>query len=181
MNVISLTRRGGWESAARLPIVVPVSLTEYHLIRRRLRSAEADGPEAGQDPEAGQGASQEQGLAPASVKRMPPPPEPCPAGSQRLEARVVAPLEPLAPASEDGQAWSRFEAETADIELPDLALPPDEPWMPVLSVRFGDQQILIVHRGVEVELVLPNGQRMAGGRESARALAEALTRGRRAR
>lgn len=126
-------------------------------------------------------------------------------------------------------AWSTFEAETAEIELPELAepmpamsrtqtepMPADElatalaaakstmdnaktlpggltrartttaapaapaastdPRMPVTSVRFGEQQILIVHRVDTVELILPGGLRMTAPRAGAGALAEALVR-----
>ncbi len=123
-------------------------------------------------------------------------------------------------------AWSTFEAETAEIELPELAEPmpamsrtqtepmpadelatalaaakstmdnaktlpggltrartttaapaaPTDPRMPVTSVRFGEQQILIVHRVDTVELILPGGLRMTAPRDGAGALAEALVR-----
>lgn len=140
-------------------------------------------------------------------------PEVLAAGSQRIEARVALPLI---------DAWSTFEAETAEIELPDLAepmpamsrtatepMPADElastlaaakdtmdnaktlpgrparfitpdvaadPRVPVTSVLFGEQQILIVHRLDTVELILPGGQRLTAPRDGAGALAEALVR-----
>lgn len=98
--------------------------------------------------------------------------------------------------------WAAFDVITAEIPLPAselaaappapapapiIAAPPqpapgafnDSPTIdsapPVTAVRFGDQQILIVHRGAHVELVLPGGQRIAGHRDSAAALARALT------
>lgn len=100
--------------------------------------------------------------------------------------------------------WSAFEDETAEIEAPAglaIAAPAIAPAMtrtktepmpaaelavalagmsdasvPVTSVRFGDQQILIVHRGPHVDLVLPGGQRITGHRDNAAALARALVR-----
>lgn len=142
-----------------------VSTTEYHLSRRRAPT---------QDGERGGDGGVRERVPP---ERDPEPPAQIAAGSQRLDGRVAPPLGtgvtslPL-----DADPWSTFDADTADLLLPDLASPPEEPWMPVAAVHFGSQQILVVQRGDEIDLVLPGGKRFTGSRESAFALADALTR-----
>ena len=166
------------------------SSTEYRLSRKRART---------QDGEGGGGELELEPAGPGLTA----------AGSQRLETRVAMPAV---------DAWSRFEADTAEIDLPELVnpavgrvatepMPPEElesalqaktvmdnastlpgfagrggstgvtiDPMPVTAVSFGEQQVLIVHRADEVELILPGGQRLSGPREAAAALAEALVR-----
>jgi len=186
-----------------------VSNTEYRLSRRRVRTPEEEG---------------------AAVDSAEPEtrPEPLAVGSQRLDQRLsplaVDPLPTI-----DG--WSSFDAETAELDLPELAMSPGEhsrtltePMpadelaralaskgmmdnaktlpglsgrdnalaapalapapdartasvdpMPVSSVRFGEHQLLIVHRGDTVELILPGGVRLTAPRAAAAALADALT------
>lgn len=163
-------------------MVDTVSTTEYRMSRRRTRTPEGEG--GGVEGECDQ-------------------PEQLASGSQRLEARLPA-----------VDAWSTFEAETAEIDLPELAVPEaqltrvaTQPMpldeltalaegrgmdnaqtlsgfgasndaaddaMPVTTVGFGDHQLLIVHRGDAVELIVPGGQRFVAPRTAAAALAHAL-------